>query len=433
MDQIDRHSAGVLDPSALDQGAPIDPEALIEEARRARRRRYRRNLGFATVVSLVVLALSGTLIAMGNGGTGAKSRSAVQPNRPSAPLAGPTQTVPAGTALVGRGPTAVDFSDSARGWIASGAPLTPQGTLGDPAIVRTTDGGQSWVRSPVPDLAAQAVDPAVWHVFGGLVGVDFVSPLRGWYFQVGLGWQTNDGGRHWVKMSLPVEGALAALTSSGDDVWALLETCPIHAISCPQNLARGSLFHATSAANLHWQRVGSLLPGGFGSLYPTAGHGVLVALGGQTFHRSADQRTFGTTSSACSPVGSLSGGAIAGICGVAGGGDASVTRVAVSSGGETTWQPLLGGPPSSQWEGTLTTNGTDAIFYVTGGQTLWRTGTTQPGWQAVLRVPASSPDEIYPVYLQGNYGLALVGDGASDVHWFETNDSGLTWQSVTLP
>jgi hypothetical protein len=343
-------------------------------------------------------------------------------------VAPPTQTATASAGIIGQRPTAVDFTDPSHGWIASGS-----GAGGNPTIVRTTNGGQTWSPTSVPNLSAQYVAPATRYAFGGLVGINFDAPLRGWFYQAGLGWQTNDAGVHWTKMRLPVRGALVVLTSSGHDVWALLDTCSIGAVSCPQNLARGSLYHATAAANLQWQRIGAFVPAGIGSLYPTANHSVLVAIGAQTYRRSLSQKVLAAPDSDCYPVGVLSGGAMAGICDVGGGGDASVTKVALSSDHGINWQPLVGGPPSSQWEGSLTTNGTDAIFYVTGGQTLWRSSTTsQPGWRAVLQVPARSQDEIYPVYVDGDYGLALVSDGL-DVHWFETHDSGMTWEPVKLP
>ena len=104
----------------------------------------------------------------------------------------------------------------------------------------------------------------------------------------------------------------------------------------------------------------------------------------------------------------------------------------ISANQGRTWKPLVAGPPSTAFMGGLTTNGTNAVFFVTGGQTLWRTGTSQPGWTPVLQAPQGSTDEIYPVYVTGANGLALDSNG-TDAHWFQTTDGGVTWQSVTLP
>ena len=77
----------------------------------------------------------------------------------------------------------------------------------------------------------------------------------GWFFQAGIGWQTNDRGVRWTTMRFPLDGALVTLTSAGADVWALLDTCPIGAVSCPQDLAKGFIYHATSATSLTWHRA----------------------------------------------------------------------------------------------------------------------------------------------------------------------------------
>ena len=74
------------------------------------------------------------------------------------------------------------------------------------------------------------------------------------------------------------------------------------------------------------------------------------------------------------------------MCGGAGGGNASVSRIAISNDGGAAWQNLVDGPPSTQYMGSLSTNGTDTVFYVTGGQTLWRASASEPGWQSVLQV-----------------------------------------------
>jgi hypothetical protein len=331
--------------------------------------------------------------------------------------------------VVGAGPTSVDFTDALHGWIATG-------NLGlsdsDPTIVRTSDGGTNWVRTPVPNLAAQSIDWQTERSFGGLVGIHFANAERGWYFQSGIGWQTNDGGTKWATLHLPVHGALVALTSSGRDVWALVDGCPIGAVSCPQDLAKGSLYHAISAPTLTWHRVEGTLPAGIGSLYPRGAHSVIVGLGYENYRRSMNGGSQGQPNVGCESVGPLRAGRLGGICGAGGGGDASVSTVAVSDDNGATWKTLAGGPPSSKFIGALETDGADAIFYVTGGQTLWRTTTSQPAWRSVLQVPYGSTDEIYPVALSGSHGYALIS-GGQDAHWFETNDDGVTWEPVTLP
>jgi hypothetical protein len=407
-------------------------DALFREARRRRRRRY---LTFAGIVALLagLLLLVLSLVSAGGRGDGDGNSSSPRSLRPpSAKALPPSETAPVGGGLVGQGPTTVDFTGPEHGWIASGNVALPQG---NPTIVRTINGGQTWVRTPVPNVAAQSINSATRYQLGALVGVHFASQVRGWYFQAGIGWQTNDAGSTWTKMRFPAGGMVVALTSSGSDVWALVDTCPIGAVSCPQAMGRGSIFHAQSARELSWHRVGAPLPTGTdgdGTLLPTPDHGVVAALGYETYRRSVSGSTSAAPVTGCQPVGALTGDAVAGLCGPGGGGNASVSTLSVSNDLGTSWQHLIDGPPSGKFIGQVTTNGSDAVFYVTGGQTLWRTGTSQPGWRAVLQVPSDSTDEIYPVYVQGEHGLALVS-GGTDAHWFETSDGGLTWEPMSLP
>ncbi len=402
-------------------------EALFREARQRRRRRW---VGGAIMAALLV-ASAGMLVAISGAGQGGSGRGpGSSPPPSSARLVQLAETAPAGTGTIGRGPTAVDFTDPDHGWIASG------GSVGlhryNPTIVRTTDGGLTWERTPVPDLEAQSIGYDTQRSFGALVGIHFANPVRGWFFQAGIGWQTNNGGRSWTKVRVPVAGSVVALTSSGDDVWALVDKCPIGVVSCPQSMAKGSLYHAYSARILSWRHVGGAMAGGIGALYPAADHGVVVALGPFNYQRSVGLGRRSMLPTGCESVGPLRGGDLAGVCGGGGGGDASTSSVAVSDTRGTTWHTLVDGPPSNFFIGPLTTNGADAIFYVTGGQTLWRTTTAQPEWQPVLHVPAGSTDAIYPIYVSGSLGYALVTNGL-EVHWFETHDAGVSWKPATLP
>jgi hypothetical protein len=402
-------------------------EALFREARQRRRSRW---VGGAIVAALLI-ASGGILLAVDGTGRGGPAPGQASSRPPSsARIVQPAESAPAGVGTVGRGPTAVDFTDPDHGWIASG------GSVGfhrdNPTIVRTTDGGRNWERTQVPNLGAQSVAYGTRTAFGALVGIHFANPVRGWFFQAGIGWQTNDGGTSWTKMRFPVAGAVVALTSSGDDVWVLVDTCPIGAVSCPQSLAKGSLYHANSERTLSWRRMGGAIAGGIGALYPVADHSVVIALGPFNYRRSVGEGRGGTVATGCESVGSLRDGELAGVCGGGGGGDASTSSIAVSGTPGTTLHTLMDGPPSNLFIGSVTTNGADAIFYVTGGQTLWRTTTARPEWEPVLQVPTGSTDEIYPIYVNGSHGYALVSNGL-DVHWFETDDAGASWEPVMLP
>ena len=169
-----------------------------------------------------------------------------------------------------------------------------------------------------------------------------------------------------------------------------------------------------------------------GELYPGAAHGVIVALGSSVYRRSGSNQSSETETATCEPVGSFGGGSLAGVCGGSGGGNASLSAIGVSGDGGATWHTLVAGPPSTRYVGSLSTDGSNTIFYVTGGQTLWRTNMADTQWRPVLQVSAGSTDEIYPVFVNGSHGYALESDGQIP-HWFMTNDDGVTWQPTTLP
>ena len=327
-------------PIEDDAGAPESaPEALIEEARRARRHRYFRY--GAGLLVLAVLTAAGLLVDHDRGGAGRGSGVDVAtPAHAPRPLA---ETAPPGVGVVGAGPTAVDFSGPAYGWIASGG---VGAQISDPTIVRTTNSGQTWQRTPVPNLAGQDIPYATALHFRGSRGHPFCQCAeRGWFFQAGLGWQTNDSGATWKLMKFHLTGDLVAMTSSGRDVWALVDTCSPGVISCPQSMGRAVLFHAEEAPTLVWKRAGPPFAAGTyggGSLFPTRGHGVVVAFGPETFHRSVIVSAQ-VASLGCESVGTLSGGKLAGICDTGGGGDASVSRVELSADNGQTWHALLGG------------------------------------------------------------------------------------------
>ncbi len=418
--------------STLDTSTEVSDhvEALFREARQRRRRR--RIVGGALVVAMSAVAIVGLLFAIiGAGGGGASLMPSRSGRPPSGTASLPAQTAPASDGVVGRGPTAIDFSDPSHGWIASGGSVWPQ--TYNPTILRTTDGGQTWLRTPVPNLGSQTVSAAVNRDFGALVGIHFANSQRGWFLQAGIGWQTNDAGTSWTKIHLPVDGALVALSSAGTHVWALVDTCPLNALSCPQNMGKGNVYYATSAPLLKWQRVGRPLPAfGYGVLYPGAGKSVVVAFGDVQYRRALGKALTSSVSTSCGLVGALKGRAVAGVCDGSGGGNASVSNIAVSSDGGTSWHTITRGPPSTQWMGAMSTNGSDTVFDVTGGQTLWRTSTSMPGWRVVLQAPVGSQEEIYPVYVLGLHGYALIGTGL-EPYWYETNDGGVTWGPITLP
>jgi photosystem II stability/assembly factor-like uncharacterized protein len=118
---------------------------------------------------------------------------------PSTPPGASTQ--PGGSRTVGPagGPVpagfhAVDLSfvDVNHGWALGTAPCAAPPCT---SIVRTTDGGHSWVGIPAP-RAPLAGSP------GSISGLRFADRLRGYAFGIGASYRTVDGGASWQRSTL---------------------------------------------------------------------------------------------------------------------------------------------------------------------------------------------------------------------------------------
>lgn len=113
-------------------------------------------------------------------------------------------TPPQADALLG-----VHFWDEAHGWLAG---FDSAG--GQPALWRTTDGGQNWQQ--LPALPAIEVPLHAVHF-------DFISAETGWLlaeldtglnFSQGRLFKTNDGGQSWQEMSTPIGGRVNFVTQN---------------------------------------------------------------------------------------------------------------------------------------------------------------------------------------------------------------------------
>ncbi len=396
----------------------VEPaQALIEEARRRHRRR---RIWTAIVMAvLLVVGLLLTWLAGGFGGNAARSLRSPSGNAgaPSAPP--PNVSASAGTPVaIGKGPTDINFVDANHGWIATGC-------IGycyesNPHIVRTVDGGRTWSNVSPPNMAAALVPgAAVWFQYGGVVKVRFTSATRGWYLQAGELWSTNDGGKRWSQAHLG--GVVTTLASSGNRVWALVDSCG--GFPC----ASFHLFYR-SAFDTTWRRSAQTLSSGSGqgsgSRLDAFDHTAYIATPGHTYSTTTAGPFRGVESS-CNPVGSLTPGVLVGLC--FGGDTAADNRFAISTDDGQRWRPLVAGPPSAGWSGAIRTNGHGVLFYITGGSQLWRWDTTNRTWAEVLHTTPGSTDDMYPIYFADAVTGFVGEDGSTGVHLLETHDAGLTW------
>jgi photosystem II stability/assembly factor-like uncharacterized protein len=259
-----------------------------------------------TVVGLVAaLAIGGS---SGNVSRGHPSPTGdtVAPNAP--PVAGSASS--GGTAILGHGPTSIDFVNPEHGWIATGCSSYCYDS--NPGIIRTDNGGRTWQGVHPPDMAATSISGSVWYQYGGVVEVRFVNPERGWYLQAGELWSTSDAGATWRLAHLG--GVVSTIATSGSGVWALVDSCPSGALlDCAP-------FHLYYKANTSpgWQRFPRTLSPGSGlfsgSVLVADGNAALVSTPGHLFNAEPNGKLVDVDAS-CQPIGALAPGQLVGLCG----------------------------------------------------------------------------------------------------------------------
>ncbi len=144
---------------------------------------------------LLVLAVS--LAGCGSGGTVTKNGQAPSVARSTTTVATSTTLLPYGPAggPVPAGFTAasVTFVSLQTGWVLGTAPCTSPPCT---SVVRTRDGGKTWVGIPAPKVALST------DQLTGVHQIRFADADNGWAFGPEL-WATHDGGAHWDPVRLP--------------------------------------------------------------------------------------------------------------------------------------------------------------------------------------------------------------------------------------
>jgi photosystem II stability/assembly factor-like uncharacterized protein len=131
----------------------------------------------------------------------------------SSPAAGP---VPAGLQVF-----SVTFASPDLGWALGTTPCTASPCT---SIVRTADGGLTWVGIPAPVTPIVPAGIGAQSPAGsGVSGLRFADPRDGWAFGPDL-WATHDGGSSWRQLTIPgaASATVVALEASGGAVQAVL-------------------------------------------------------------------------------------------------------------------------------------------------------------------------------------------------------------------
>jgi hypothetical protein len=300
--------------------------------------------------------------------------------------------------------------------------LTGTGSCG--AIVRTTDGGSSFVGIPSPPVSASAVTQ-----------LRFASALDGYAFDPEL-WATTNGGRGWTKVATP--GDVTELEAAAGEGYAL--TCAPGSARClSMELLRAQV------GSSDWQKVSTPVSLGYHSQFALNGPNLYVLPGAdhQVLMYSADKAaSFSTRVDPCT----------AGLyCSITAAADGTSTLWSASptgteagawesNNGGMSWHsasPATAGFPNSLGlaaasssvalarPGQQSSNGLPAALDRTtnGGKTY--SGVLPSSWH-VSWAGFSDPARAYCLAAAMETGVT----GPS--HLFDSNDGGATWHEVVI-
>lgn len=99
------------------------------------------------------------------------------------------------------------------------------------SILRTTNGGNSFVGVPAPAAPIASGTGGVANAIGTL---RFADPLDGYAFGLGAGaafWDTHDGGAHWSEPGFLSGRSLLGFGTGGGDAYALVGSCAANGCS----------------------------------------------------------------------------------------------------------------------------------------------------------------------------------------------------------
>lgn len=138
---------------------------------------------------------------------------------PSSTTASSTTTTlpgPAGGPVpTGFEPQSVTFVSDQNGWALGVAPCATGSKGTCTAVVRTRDGGSTWVGVPAPTVTVGTGQSDIDEI-------RFADPSDGWVFGQGALASTHDGGTTWKPVAVPGGGYVASLAAGGGYVYALV-------------------------------------------------------------------------------------------------------------------------------------------------------------------------------------------------------------------
>ncbi|HEY2671234.1 MAG TPA: hypothetical protein VGJ07_12790 [Rugosimonospora sp.] len=406
-------------------------------ARRAYTSRYRRRVLASVAATVVVLLAAGggyllagrpgtshdvtaartTAAAPVNGageGTGptrgpqpAPSTPGVTPSAPNGPAGGP---VPPGFQA-----ESITFINTSSAWVLGYAPcLSTRPWTQCPAVVRSRDGGHTWVGVPAPGDAAYVGDIRFANAHDGWVvarGPVVAGDPGG---VSGVLYATHDGGATWRKVtSVP---AVATVEAAFGRVWVSTGLGPADAHG----------LYSTTTGSDSFSKVAD--PGGTGLVL----HGHYVyAYGGGTGLLSIKDGVINRRSLPC-PDGYQAASALAAagdlsltvVCAGPSADSASSKRAFTSSDGGVTWTAMTGAPDPAGYVSSLAAT-SGAVFLAGAQMPLRVTRDGGASWPVALDAPASGGFS-YVGFTDADHGIALAFEPSATIYL--TTDAGRTWK-----
>lgn len=373
---------------------------------------------------------------------------------PTSTSAPPTTRVPSGGPVpAGFQPQSVTFVSPREGWVLGDAPCpSPPCT----SVLRTTDGGQSWVGVPAPPIAL-ASSPAQSI---GVSGLRFADPRNGWAFGPAL-WSTHDGGKSWHAVTVGgPDSKVVSLATSGGSVYAVVLSLggpsvgtaqlyrspvgsdswsPVSGVQTPTYQGGSVVVHGDAA----WALLGPG-PQGMRLWGPSAGGG-----------GSASGASFAPLASPCP-----AGGPGAGVADLAASGRADLVAVCAGTGalghetkavvtstdGGHHWSAAGQAPALGDLDAVAAAPGGSVIVVgaASGGSQLYASFDGGRTWQAVVSDGQSGGAPWHDLgFTTGSQGVVVEGSpqrvgggpetqGTPPSKLLVTRDAGRTWQQVSF-
>jgi photosystem II stability/assembly factor-like uncharacterized protein len=356
------------------------------------------------MAALTGLALAGGVLASTVGTASAQA---------SAPPGGP---VPSGFRVA-----SVTFVSASDGWVLG----TTRTCARKPctSVLRTTDGGRSWVGIPAPKFKL-----ARYQLSAGLQRLRFADTLDGFAYGSQL-WVTHNGGSGWHRVS-QVPGYITDLEASAGVVYAL-STLP---------KSDQQVVYASPAGRDSWHRVSGLPktagPGGLGSITLHGKAGWIILGGGLWATRNGSHWTkepfscpakYGIAS-----VGAYSATQVTLLCvGDPGAGNSAKLLFASSDGGRRFTK--AGTPPNGGDGGLLAEPTPQHLFIATASGATWLYASTNGGrrWSYGLTLADGGLGWNDFGFTTPRQGVAVEGRPAlGSTHLWLTRNAGRTWHVV---